>query len=245
MKNSTFDITTFKLNDHECVGLVFAQIPALEHFRHHVVKSSICALDDKLNDLNMSDDPSAVFLVAHIEDLKKRTIEGYILTLQSMWERGLRGMLANCESRMCKGAELNSITHATWNGRSDNLQDHFLRLLGITIQSFSSFDDLNFLQLLGNAIRHGDGVSAKRVYQRSPSLWPNYVNTSNTPSFDLIEIPEVVLEQMMCSVLWFWEDIENIRCNSFKSKADAVLRKLSTWRKDIDRRDSERIWQLG
>ncbi|AQT59010.1 hypothetical protein B0D95_02075 [Cellvibrio sp. PSBB023] len=119
VKISTFDITNYILYDHECFGLTFNQIPALEHFRQHVVKPSIRALDNKLNDLNVSDDPSSVFLVSHIEELRKRTIEGYMLTLQSMWERGFRGMLANCESRLHKGAALESIKKATWNGKSN------------------------------------------------------------------------------------------------------------------------------
>lgn len=245
VNNSKLDITTYVLQDHECIGMVFTHAPSLEHFRRHVINSSIRALEDKLNELNTSDDPSSIFLVPHIEELKRRTIEGYILTLQSMWERGLRGMLTSCESKVHKGHALDSIKNATWNGKSENIQEHFFRLLGMSIQHFSTFDDLNYLQLLGNAIRHGDGNSAQKIYQLSPSLWTGMIKHSNTPSFDHIDIPFKVLDQMMQSVLWFWEDIENIRCNSFKSKADVVLQRLSTWREKIDRRDSERVWHLG
>lgn len=236
-----------------------SHVVSLYHFRNQVVLPSLGALSEKIDELHASDDPGSIFLASDFNELKRKTAEGYIIAIQSMWERGLRGMLASCESRICNGSDLEALKTATWSGRSKNLQDHFLRLVGIPIQSFSSFSDLDFLQTLGNAIRHGDGNSARRIYQMTPSLWPSQhkleqatfielmeveveKSVADFPPFDEIEIPLVVVDQMIMSVMWFWEDIENLRCNSFRRKHDSVIRKLSKWRAEIDRRSLERVW---
>jgi len=67
-------------------------------------------------------------------------------------------------------------------------------------------------------------------------------SVADFPPFDEIEIPLVLVDQMIMSVIWFWEDIENLRCNSFRRKHDSVIRKLSKWRAEIDRRSLDRVW---
>jgi hypothetical protein len=259
MNTTECDITTYALLDAESVGMTFSHIASLCHFRDNVVIPSIRALSEKIDEIEGSEEPEAVFLIGDLKELKRKTIEGYIIAIQSMWERGLRGMLANCELRLCNGNALEMLKTAPWSGKLGNLKEQFQRLMGISIQSFGSYEDLDFLQALGNAIRHGDGNSARRVYKLSPSLWPVWSHSVQdallglpvrdredvTPSFDLIELSPEVLAQMIQSVLWFWEDVENVRCNSFKRKHDSVIRKLSTWTAEIARRNSERAWNMS
>lgn len=246
-ENMSQDITKHVLSDCESVGMLFIHVRSFEYFRHHV-DESLCALDKKVNELETADEPGAVFLAYHINDLRKRVIEGHMLTLQSMWERGLREMLVSCENKLNNGLQCEYIEKAQWKGKSRKngayIQDHFQRLIGISLDSFSSYDDLHFLQTIGNAIRHGDGVAAKDIYDLSPSLWPFANGSSNTPRFNQIDIPLSALKQMIQSVIWFWIDIDNIRCNSFDNKADSIIQKLSGWRGDIARRASERIWSI-
>lgn len=62
------------------------------------------------------------------------------------------------------------------------------------------------------------------------------------PPFDSITLPECLLEQMIQSVIWFWEDIEHMRCNSFKRKHRSVVAKISTWQASRAYRDGSRVW---
>lgn len=61
-------------------------------------------------------------------------------------------------------------------------------------------------------------------------------------SFDRITLPGALLEQMMQSALWFWEDIEFVRCNSFMRKTPAVIRKREKMRAAHPHRDQHRYW---
>lgn len=51
-----------------------------------------------------------------------------------------------------------------------------------------------------------------------------------------------MLEQMIQSVLWFWEDVDFVRCNSFRRKDPSTERFLDELRAARDQRDSLRVW---
>lgn len=256
MNNSHNELTSHVISDHDSLLNATSHIISIGHFRNTVVRPSLSALSAELDKLNNSDGLSDEFLVGDFEELQKRTIEGYLIAVQSMWERGIRGMLITLELRMSDGTLLDAIKAVSWV----KLKAHFLRLLGIPIESFYSYGDLELLQNLGNAIRHGDGNSALQLYQLYPYFWPceKWSNPKNSlnhnapehtqlsdtaPSFDQISIPAYVLEQMIQSVMWFWEDIDNIRCNSFKRKHITVVHRLNEWESNINLRNNQRAWK--
>jgi hypothetical protein len=254
------DVSSFCWIDHESIGFPGSHVQALELFRDSVVLPSLNALDTEIQRLHQSEDPTAIFIADDYTELFQTTVEGYLIAVQSMWERGLRALLIERERKTSQSPKTIEIERATWSGRrAPTLQDHFRHLMGISIQAFDSFQDLDLLQSLGSAIRHGDGDAAKRVHQISPNLWFNWLepggeiiagpfrmtvpsNTQKHPPFESITLPQALLEQMIQSVLWFWEDLERMRCNSFKRKHHSVVAKLSTWRADRSARQSSRKW---
>jgi hypothetical protein len=168
-------------------------------------------------------------------------------------------MLRLRDEKLCQGANSSAIERATWGGKTQELQRQFQRLIGVPVESFDSYPDLNLLQNLGSAIRHGDGHAARTVYNICPTLWFNWLapgteikagnfhlaipNDGPThPSFESITLTEALLDQMILSVQWFWEDLELMRCNSFKQKNHTVVEKLTRWPTERDDRVGKRHW---
>lgn len=241
---SDVDITKHKLVEHDALRAASAHMYALQHFRDHVVNPSINSISTKVDELLNGMDDYAVFMLSDFIDLRNTSIQAFTLAVQAMWERGVREILSALDSSKFNGSELSAIRTAKWSDseKKGSLQFYFKQLVGISMRSFTSYTELNVLFVLANGIRHGDGFSVDRLYELCPSLWPNAVNQKLTPSFTEINIPLSALEQMIKSVHWFWDDIENIRCNSFERKAPIVEQKLSNWRLGIDQRDAERVW---
>jgi hypothetical protein len=259
MSESDVDLHQFVLLDHESLGLPVSYARSLRLFRDSVVLPSLRAIDLELAECARGDEAGAVFYESHLADLFQATVEGYILTVQSMWERGLRNLLVTREKRLNSGKRVNELQKAAWASRADSLQCHFQRLLAVPMTAFDSYVDLNLLQNLGNAIRHGDGPSANRVYELAPRLWFNWLAPGTTiqvgsykftmpddspryPSFDNVTLPRIVLEQMIQSVSDFWDDLEYMRCNSFRNKAGAVVRLLESWPEERRERSIKRVW---
>jgi hypothetical protein len=259
MNNSDFDIHQFVLLDHDSLGFPEGHARALQLFRASVVTPSLREIDREIEENARSEEPGSEFFESDLADLFQATVEGYLLTVQSMWERGLRRLLANRERRLCGGAEVNTLQKALWSSGPKSLQSHFERLVAVPLTSFDSYGDLDLLQNLGNAIRHGDGPSAERVHNLAPTLWWNWIGPGKTilagpltivtpadgPSFDNVTLKEVVLEQMIQSIAAFWEDLECMRCNSFRNKHESVVRKLEAWPDERQRRRSTRVWMAS
>ena len=260
------DLTTHLVRDHESLGHPAGHGRSLELFRDSVILPSLRVLDRKITELRSSDDPGDDFFAEDLAELFQATVEGYLLTVQSMWERGLRSLLIRREKRLNAGARIADIERASWRcppGGKQDLHGHFDRLIGLPLQSFSeSYEDLDLLQSFGNAIRHGDGDAARRVHERCPSLWWNWVgpgevlfadpfhvtmplDAAKHPAFDDITLPEQVLEQMVQSVLWFWADLDSLRCNAFANKAPSVLARVAAWPAEREARARARIWSPG
>jgi len=257
MPTSTIDIQQFVVLDHDSLGFPEYYSRSLQLFKDSVVMPSLAAIGCKIEENIHSTNCGAVFFNSHLADLFQATVESYLLTVQSMWERGLRGLLANRERKLCNAKEIHTLQKCNWSSGNSSIQYHFERLLGIPITIFDSYDDLNFLQNLGNAIRHGDGPSAKRVYELAPALWfgwlsrsttiqieplgiANLPSTSQYPSFDHVTLKETVLQQMLMSVSNFWEDLEYLRCNSFSNRHESLIRHLETLSEK--RRSRKRVW---
>ncbi|WP_157751141.1 hypothetical protein [Janthinobacterium svalbardensis] len=145
--------------------------------------------------------------------------------------------------------------------KADSLQCHFQRLLTVPMIAFDSYNDLDLLQHLGNAIRHGDGRSAKRVHELAPTLWFGWLapgtviqaglfnisvphDAPKHPSFDNVTVQKIVLEQMIQSVTDFWDDLECMRCNSFRSKDEVVVQHLQSYLEERRGRYDKRLWTV-
>lgn len=194
--------------------------------------------------------------------LFQASIESYLISVQSMWERGLCKLLISREKSLLGKDGGSALQRATWSSGTKSLQFHFERLIGFPITAVGTYEDLDLLQNLGNAIRHGDGPSAERVHKLAPSLWWNWIAPNETlqagpftveasdsvskhPSFDIISLGKSVLEQMMQAVCEFWQDLEYMRCNSFRNKHESTLRQMSAWAEERRGRRKKRVWTAG
>lgn len=226
-KSSEADVIFSKCQEYESIELATAYVRALEVFRDFVVSPSLASLNCEIEDNEQCRDEDAQFLESVLTDLHHATVQGYLLAVQAMWERGLRRLLVKCEERANRGARVKNLYKAPWSEKAsdDALQWHFQRLIGFSMQEFASYKDLDLLQNLANAIRHGNGKSAKRVHELDPSLWKNWLPPGKSydagtfrivvaadapkhPSFDKVTLQEELLERMIQSVLGFWKDFE-------------------------------------
>lgn len=263
MEPTEFDLCGFSLLEHNSLGHPGAHSRSLELFRDNVIRPSLRALDAERIRLSDSDDPTAVFLLSDLDELFQISVEGYLLTVQSMWEKGLRSLLIAREHQLCEGKAASEIQRAVWRGpkRSD-LHAHFERLMGFSIAACDVYADLHLLQCIASAARHGDGPSAKRLQELCPGLWWSWSDAPQTlvaePShfrsptatqehtpISLIKEPEALLEQMTQAVTWFWEDMEYLRCMSFRRRHISVESRLRCWPVERALRASRRYWPQG
>jgi hypothetical protein len=259
MTKSVFDPAQHTLPDSEAIGLAITHVYALEMFTDSVIQPSLAALDRQLESADRSDDPGAAFMYADLADLFHSTVEGYLLTLQSMWERGLRRMLVACDKRLCAGRNESAIQKARWALDTGGLQAHFHRLLNFRISDMYAHGDLDLLQNVGNAIRHGDGPSARRVHELAPNLWHQWLAPGTVikagphtiaipptapthPSFGTATLSEDLLTQMTRAVVDFWMDLESLRCHSFCAIDPSTVRQLQAWAEERKARRATRAW---
>jgi hypothetical protein len=257
-----FNLCGFALLEHDSLLGATSHARSLELFRDSVVRPSLRALDAEIARLDGSDEPGAEFFSSDLGELFQASVEGYLLTVQSMWERGLRGMLVERERRLCAGQAEAKLQRAVWRDtKGGDLHDHFQRLVGFPITHFDAYGDLDFLQCLASAIRHGDGPSARRVHELCPGLWWDWIDPSKPfvagpfriepsdgtrhPSFSAITLPEALLGQMMQAALWFWEDVDNLRCMSFHNRHHTVVTRLDDWPAERAQRESRRVWSAA
>jgi len=204
-------------------------------FMKDVVASSLTSLKNEVRKWQTSDEGGAPFIAADAEHLLKTTIESYCLSIQSVWERQIRSYLVGCARYLRSDETLASkIMKAQW----DNVPKAFLDLRGIALQEFDSYPVLDLLHLTGNACRHGDGKSAKILFERCPDWWPHWAKLSinpdgshsGVPPFSSIAIPETALYQFAEAIIWFWDDAEYIYLNSLKSQHPSVLQTIDALR---------------
>lgn len=205
-----------------------------------VVTPALDAIDIRHDELSRSDEPGAVFELGDVDALRQSTIETFALSIQSQWERQLRDFLKGCARELKRSdAYVASLSTDNWTKLLERFQD----LRGLPLQTFDSFPDLDLLQLLGNACRHGDGNSARKLYERWPELWPNWppatpVSCSESPlnclpthvSFSQVSLSRLLLVRLAEAVIWFWEDHNYIYTNSIKRKHNSVEGALAKMR---------------
>lgn len=211
-----------------------------------VITPALDSIDERHNELSRSDEVFAAFELADVNLLRGSTIEAFALSIQSQWERQLRDFLKGSARELKRSeAYVASLTTAPWL----TLLDRFQELRGLSLQTFDSFPDLDLLQLLGNACRHGDGRSARLLYERCPAFWPNrplelpvslsgpaLTNKPNHPSFSEISLSRSLLVRLAYAVIWFWEDHNYIYTNSIKDKHSSIDDHLAKMRDERARR---------
>lgn len=169
------DIYQFSLLHHDSLKFTHSHGRSLQLFKDSVVHPSLLSLSNAIDANNRDDDPTAAFLVDDLANLFQATVESYLLAVQSMWERGLRDLLVTREKQLKTGIKITQLQNVKWSEKGEGLQMYFELLLGLPMTAFDSYPDLDFLQHLANAIRHGDGRSAERIHILAPSLWFNWL----------------------------------------------------------------------
>lgn len=203
-------------------------------FLNEVVEPSLDTLDAQIEKWSKSDDPAALFYRSDTEDLSNATMMAFCLAIQSMWERQLRGYLAGCARELRPDGGL---AKKAMNARWGDIDALFLELRGISLGQFDAYADLDLLQLLGNACRHGDGASARALWERRPDLWPHryefpFPLESVTPliqeprSIDDIAIPRSLVRHFVDAIASFWDEAEYIYNESIEPKHEYLEKEL-------------------
>jgi hypothetical protein len=215
----------------------YADVGASKHgiivrsFFEDVIAPTIRAIEEKIRALGCSDDPVDAFAQADMNDVLQETKMAFSLSVQSIWERQLRGYLGGCAEELCPGKDLAA---QAAKGDWKKLCLLFLELRDIRLEAFPSFSELETLHLLGNTCRHGDGPSAVELAKRCPELWR--VNPpwpfeeqplhSEPPRVALMDVPVERLRGFVVAIAAFWDDAEYIYNESIERKHPILEAKL-------------------
>lgn len=220
---------------------------AVASYMREVVDPSLAALTAQVGAWAASTEGWAPFAHEDASGLLRATTEAYCLSIQSLWERQLRGYLNGCARHLRKDEKLAvKVMSAKW----EELVRLFVDLRGIPLEEFESFPDLNLLQLVGNACRHGDGTSARKLFELCPEFWPQLsyapqigvlgaadnASVVTAPSFSSARIPALILSEFANAIAWFWDDAEYIYINSLERKHPSVYRTLERMRANREAR---------
>ncbi|WP_155616903.1 hypothetical protein [Xanthomonas translucens] len=251
-------------HDHSAAVGAGLDLHAFAMFRDEVVAPSINALESRIEEMGRSDDiADRDFGADAYAELHHSTIEGFLLTTQSMHERSLRGlMIAMAQRKKWTTNEQRKIKVADWSNGNKGVPALFQRLFDSPIQAFGDQADLNILRVFGNVLRHGDGPSAEELHNLCPSLWSQWLPPGTVldiagfqlqfppdgpphPRFENITLPRSLLEQMISAVVGFWEDVEFVRCNSFSNTNTGIQRHLADLTRKRESRSANRVWTPG
>lgn len=246
MTKHPIDIESFTWDNLQADVYLGLHADAMRLYLDGVVTPALDAIDARHDELSRSDEPAAAFELGDVEALRGSTVEAFALSIQSLWERQLREFLKGCARELKRSdAYVASLAIDRWA----TLLDRFNDLRRLPLQAFDSFPDLELLHLLGNACRHGDGKSARLLYERWPELWPHWppvfpdgwsgpplANLPKHPSFSEASLPRSLLPRLANAVIWFWEDHNYIYTNSIKHKHSGVDLALTKMREVRTRR---------
>ncbi|WP_175761484.1 hypothetical protein [Burkholderia anthina] len=169
-----------------------------------------------------------MYAVADGQALLQATVQAFCLSIQSLWERQLRNWLNSC---IVPAPQSMRQRRTARDGSLSELSGLLLELRGIALTAFPSYADLDLLQRVGNACRHGDGRSAIALFRSNQELWPNWssapfpwsddnppVGPPPPPSFERALLPRELLDRFATAITGFWEDVEYIRLHSIETK---------------------------
>jgi hypothetical protein len=225
----------------------YADVAASKHgvsvqsFFDDVIAPAIRTLEEKIAALGRSDNPGDAVAQADMEDVLKQTKMAFGLSIQSISGRQLRGYLRGCAEELRPS---DGLAAQVAKGNWEKLCTLFLELRGIRLDAFPSFAELETLQLLGNACRHGDGPSAVELAKRCPELWRVYPPMPfedqppdpGPPPVALMDVPVERLRAFVTAIAAFWDDAEYIYNESIERKHPSLEAKLA-------RERTERSWR--
>lgn len=150
----------------------------------------------------------------------------------------MRTSLAGCAGFLEKPDLLHKVHHPNW----DQLKDLFQALRGIALTDFDQYDSLDFLQLLGNACRHGQGRSFEILRKKHPELWPGLGYQIPGPDgrpmpfvptgYNLVVVRRQ-LEIFVESIAGFWDTCEYIYVESIARKGESLEQRMPSLRKQF------------
>ena len=214
--------------------------PMTTSFLRHVIEPSLVVLNEQITAWKASDDPAAAFLVADTEDLLHATTMAFCLSIQALWERQLRTYLAGC-ARNLRSDE--TLAKKAMTAHWEELDELFKGLRGISLSEFDQYPDLDYLQVIGNACRHGDGPSLRRLSKMHPELWPRpeivpspflpneAPPASMSPTIEQMAISRDHLHQFVSAIVAFWDETEYIYCESIERKHPSLEARLVEMRR--------------
>lgn len=209
-----------------------------------VIHPTFTRLEATVEALERSQDVADRFDQSDLEDVLIETKLAFCLAIQSIWERQFRVYLKLYACEFCQDTGVaEKIVHARW----PELCQLFHDLRGISLEKFPSFPELDTLCHLGNACRHGDGPSVKKLADRCPEWWrmpsaaalaseTDSVFQSN-PTISTMIVPMERIKGFADAIVRFWEDVNHINNESCERKSASFLR-------DINRGRIDRCWLL-
>lgn len=201
---------------------------------------ALAAIDRDIERWGKTREGGAPFAQADAQGLLQASIQAFCLAVQSIWERQLRVWVSDC-AHTCGGdaQQVKLAQHAPLEQVSRLLHD----LRGGTFAVFPSYPDLEYLQLVGNACRHGDGRSSDALFRAHPEPWPTWTSAPYpwptdhppmgppaVPSFGQAVLPRELLTRFVNAIAWFWEDVSYVCMNNFAEKDDGIERQLAVMR---------------
>lgn len=210
-----------------------------QDFLKLVAIPSLDALDARSQQFRESDEgPGATFQLFDHADLIRKTSMAFCLSIQSIWEKQFRRYLSMCPNALhVEGVTLAKLHQALWGDGADQLGGLFYRIRGLNVRDFDSYDTLNKLQLLGNACRHGEGSSAKKLQKQYPELWPEQLLTPSPEgmqipvrSVDQIDIGRELLTAFANAIDVFWMDLEHEGLSILSAADSNVLQRMAQLR---------------
>lgn len=209
-------------------------------FFDDVVAPSLDALNAQIDEWSRSDEGYAPFAKDDVEELRRNTMLAFCLSIQSMWERQIRTYLRGCADELKPGSGLASkAMTVSW----DKMDKLFQDLRGISLREFDEHDDLDLLHVLGNACRHGDGRSARELWEKHGYLWPERIRAAapfdsqtkqetEAPSIDTIVIAPELVRRFVDAIASFWDETKYIYLESIEKKDESVVDKLEEMRRE-------------
>lgn len=195
-----------------------------QNFLSLVVEPSLTALKQKDAEIAAQEDQIlTAFRRRDHQHLIAKTSMALCLGIQSLWEQQLRDYLCKCWTQVKHPtADADDIRDAIWdsNKKDHSLKQLFCEIRGLSLENFQSYNRLDKLQLLGNACRHGEGASAKKLRRKYPELWSRTLSEceqlgaveEGLMPVDGMLITTALLRDLVKAVVLFWLDIR-IACS--------------------------------
>lgn len=198
-------------------------------FLNSVMRPSMRTLYERFVSLQEDEDPAMFSLAAydHVQ-LMTHANMSFCLAIQSLWEHQVRNYLIQVVQHLkITKPTISQLHKADW----PTLVRYFDEVKGIDLAKFDSYERLCTLQLLGNACRHGDGGSQRRLFARCPELWPEESKplwTGSVPSMQLIRIPDEFAASLVDAIVLFWIDMRILSFEHLVQQVPTLADQLTT-----------------